>query len=267
VRQSPKFPDDFMTLDHTQRFAGRVDLYRRFRSRYPREVVDFLQERCGLTTKSVIADIGAGTGMLSELFLRNGNSVSAVEPNAEMRSACKELEATYPNLVCVEGTAERTGLADHSIDFVAAGRAFHWFDQEKCRQEFLRILSPSGWVVVLYLGRRKGPAPLLRDFEELLMTYGSDYASVRAQHNLESVCRKFFTGCEVHHAEYFSLQELSYEELEGQTLSFSVMPLPGDPRFEPMQRALQDYFGRYESKGRVKVPIVCEVYAGQMRHL
>src|SRR5579872_2324278 len=79
----------------TERFSSRVEAYRRFRSRYPREITAVLEERCGLTHDSVVADVGAGTGMLAEVFLENGNRVFAVEPNADMRAVCEELEERY----------------------------------------------------------------------------------------------------------------------------------------------------------------------------
>jgi ubiquinone/menaquinone biosynthesis C-methylase UbiE len=257
--------NDRKPRDHTKRFSQRVDVYRRFRSRYPRKIVDLLQERCGLNPTSVIADIGSGTGMLAEVFLENGNKVFAIEPNSEMRSACKELEASYSSLCCIDGTAEATTLPERSVDFVMAGRAFHWFNHKECRSEFVRILRQGGWVMFANEGRRKGAEPLLQDFEDLLMQYGSDYAATRAQFDMEGACRKFFVNCEIQRADFPSVQKLNYEELEGQTLSFSVIPLPEDPGFPAMRRALQDYFARYQSGGRVPVPTDCTIYFGQLR--
>jgi ubiquinone/menaquinone biosynthesis C-methylase UbiE len=110
-----------------------------------------------------------------------------------MRSACKELEASHSSLCCIEGTAEATTLPARSVDFVTAGRAFHWFKHEECRSEFMRILRPGGWVMFASLGRRKGTEPLLQDFDNLLMRY-PDYASIRAQFDnggsLSKVLRK-----------------------------------------------------------------------------
>lgn len=250
--------------DNTKRFTGRVNAYRRYRSRYPREVLGLLREYCGLTPRSVIADIGSGTGMLAEVFLENGNEVFAIEPNSAMRSACKELEASHSSLCCIEGTAEATTLPARSVDFVTAGRAFHWFKHEDCRSEFMRILRPGGWVMFASLGRQKGTEPLLQDFENLLMRY-PDYASIRAQFDMEEACRKFFVNCEIHRAEFPAVQNLSYEELEGQTLSFSMIPLPEDAGFPALRRALQDYFSRHQAGGRVPVPTDCTIYVGQLR--
>jgi hypothetical protein len=85
---------------------------------------------------------------------------------------------------------------------------------------------------------RKGTERLLQDFDNLLMRY-PDYASIRAQFDMEKACRKFFVNCEIHRAEFPDIQNLNYEELEGQTLSFSMVPLPEDAGFPALRRALQ----------------------------
>src|SRR5688572_27319071 len=137
-------------LDPTKRFTNRVDNYLKFRPRYPTEIIALLEKDCALTPDSVIADVGSGTGFLSELFLRNGNQVFGVEPNAEMRAAGERLLADYPNFASINATAEATTLPDSSVDFVTAGQAFHWFDREKARVEFQRILKADGWVVIVW---------------------------------------------------------------------------------------------------------------------
>ena len=75
------------------------------------------------------ADVGSGTGFLSELFLANGNLVLAIEPNLEMRSAGEKYLGNQPKFESIDGTAESTTLPDRSVDFVVAGQAFHWFDR------------------------------------------------------------------------------------------------------------------------------------------
>src|SRR5205085_307068 len=107
-------------------------------------------EECRLTQQSIIADIGSGTGILSELFLKNGNRVFGIEPNLPMREAGEKSIEQYPKFVSLEGFAEATTLSNHSVDFVVVGQAFHWFDQQSTRAEFSRILKPSGWVVLIW---------------------------------------------------------------------------------------------------------------------
>ncbi len=131
-----------MNSDSTARFSSRVADYVRYRPGYPRALVRLLEEECGLAPESVVADVGSGTGILSELFLHNGNRVYGVEPNREMREAGERLLAAYENFVSVDGRAEATTLEDACADFVTAGQAFHWFDPAGARREFQRILRP-----------------------------------------------------------------------------------------------------------------------------
>src|SRR2546422_10943946 len=57
-----------------------------FRSR---AAVDLLKTRCGLSPAAVVADIGSGTGILTELLLASGAQVIGVEPNDAMRAAAE----------------------------------------------------------------------------------------------------------------------------------------------------------------------------------
>src|ERR1700677_1865389 len=107
-----------MPENPTQRFTGRVQSYRRYRPGRPAEIVERLRWECRLGAESVIADVAAGTGLLTEIFLAAGFAVTAIEPNDEMRAACASLEHRYPKLRCVAGTAEATGLADGSVDLI-----------------------------------------------------------------------------------------------------------------------------------------------------
>src|SRR4029077_13490966 len=136
--------------DAKQRFSNRVADYVRYRPGYPSAVLDALRNECSLRPGHVIADIGSGTGFLSELFLKNGNRVYGVEPNTEMRQAGEEYLASYDNFSSIEGSAESTTLSDSSVDFVTAGQAFHWFERDAARAEFIRILKPAGWVVIAW---------------------------------------------------------------------------------------------------------------------
>src|SRR5881227_1352562 len=136
--------------DAKQRFSNRAADYVRYRPGYPSELLDVLRKECDLRPGHVIADIGSGTGFLSELFLRNGNRVFGVEPNREMRAAGEKLMAKYPDFSSIDATAEATTLRDASIDFATVGQAFHWFDPVRTRKEFARILRTDGWVVIVW---------------------------------------------------------------------------------------------------------------------
>ncbi len=170
-----------MSKSSTARFSDRVENYVRYRPGYPPEVLDLLRAECGLRPSHAVADIASGTGAFTRLLLENGNSVFAVEPNAAMREmGIQQLESLGSNrLVSVAGTAEETTLRSASVDFVTAAQAAHWFDLPRARAEFVRILRPEGWCVLIWNERETTGTPFLRDYEQLLLTYGTDYKEVR----------------------------------------------------------------------------------------
>ena len=178
--------------DPTQRFSSRVENYIKYRPDYPNAIIATLQEECQLSSTSLVADIGSGTGLLTELFLQNGNTVFAVEPNREMRDAGKRILQNYDGLHNVPGKAEDTTLADHSIDLIAAGQAFHWFDVEKTRAEFLRILKPGGYAMLIWNDRDTKATPFLIAYEQLLQQYATNYAEVNHKQFDDAALGHFF---------------------------------------------------------------------------
>ncbi len=251
---------------NTERFTGRVAEYERYRSRYPDEVISTLVERCGLTPQSHIADIGAGTGMLSELFLAYGNAVVAVEPNDEMRGACERLTQRWPGLQVRKGTAEATGLEDASMDLLAAGRAFHWFDPEPTRHEFQRILRRGGWIVLVSNSRVRDESPQSVAFEAILNEYGSDYEANRQRYKIDPTIDSFFVGGELFRTEFAGEQRLTLEELSGLTQSLSVAPLLSDPRYAALQSALENFFFEYQQDEAVVLATRCKLACGRFSH-
>lgn len=250
-------------LDPTRRFSNRVQNYLRYRPRYPSAIIPLLETECGLTRESVIADLGSGTGLLSELFLKNGNRVIGVEPNTEMRVAGEELLANYSEFSSVNGMAEATTLSDQSVDFVAAGQAFHWFDRERARPEFSRILKPSGWVVLAWNGFRVESGPLMAAYQELLLRHGTDYQEVRRE--LDSGDLESFFASESCRSAHFHFQQLfDYAGLEGRLLSSSFIPEPGHPNYEPMLRELREIFEAHQKDGKVAFEYETEIYYGQL---
>jgi SAM-dependent methyltransferase len=253
-----------MSKDPTARFSSRVSDYVRYRPGYPPAVAALLEEECGLTPASVVADVGSGTGLLSEIFLRRGNRVYGVEPNREMREAGERLLAAYPNFVSVEGRAEATTLEGASVDLVAAGQAFHWFDPAGARREFLRVLRPGGRVVLAWNDRRTAGTPFLEDYERLLLEYGTDYREVSAKYMEEAALSTLYGGAGFRTASFDNEQVFDFEGLRGRLTSSSYAPQPGDPRFEPMVRELEALFRRHERGGRVTVAYDTKVFHGRL---
>jgi SAM-dependent methyltransferase len=251
-------------LNPTGRFSNRVENYIKYRPSYPSGVIDLLQRECQLTTASVVADIGSGTGFLTSLFLKNGNPVFGVEPNKEMREAGERLLQNHPKFKSVDGTAEAATLPDESVDFITAGQAFHWFDREKARQEFVRILRPGGWVVLVWNDRNISARPFFTAYEDLLRTYGTDYEAVGHKHVDSAVVGSFFGADSFKLATFPNEQVFDCEGLKGRLLSSSYAPEPGHPKHAPMLERLKAIFDQYQVNGKVVFEYDTAVYYGRL---
>ena len=131
------------------KFNQLADIYEKYRPSYPQEYIKDIITKCHQNAESIVADIGAGTGILTRQFLQNNLKVIGVEPNADMRKILKKLEVNQ-KFRLVEGTAEHTNLEDNSIDLIVVAQAFHWFNKEEFKKECKRILKPNGSVWILW---------------------------------------------------------------------------------------------------------------------
>jgi SAM-dependent methyltransferase len=247
----------------TSRFSDRVENYVRYRPGYPPQVIETLKKECGLTPAHRIADIASGTGIWTKMLLENDLTVYGVEPNSDMRQAGERLLAGFPKFTSIDGKAEATTLPDATVDFVTAAQAAHWFDRERARREFSRILKPGGWLVLLWNEREVDTTPFLRAYERLLLTYGTDYEEVRHERTTDAV-NEFFDPSPYVERVYPMRQEFDYAGLEGRLLSSSYAPGPGHPKHEPMLRELRRIFDEHADEGRVAFDYKTRVYFGQM---
>jgi len=258
-----------MTQSPTARFSDRVENYVHYRPGYPAEVLDLLRDGCGLRPSHVVADVASGTGAFTRLLLENGNSVFAVEPNAAMREmGVRQLESlgsfqSNNRLVSVAGTAEETTLRSASVDFVTAAQAAHWFDLPRARAEFVRILRSQGWCVLIWNERETTTRCFLRDYEQLLLTYGTDYQEVRHERTTAMI-HEFFAPA-LSEERVFSLrQEFDYEGLAGRLLSSSYAPLEGHPSYGSMMQELERIFRAHAEHGEVAFEYKTRVFYGHL---
>jgi len=235
----------------------------RYRPSYPKAILELLRKQCGLTSDSVVADVASGTGIFTRILLESGNRVFGVEPNAEMRRAGEEYLAAFPRFTSIAGTAESTTLPDHDVDFVTAAQAAHWFDRARARAEFVRILKPGGWAVLIWNERETDTTPFLRDYEKLLLTYGTDYQEVRHERTTDEI-DGFFAPSPFQSAVLEMRQYCDYATLEGRLLSSSYIPASGHPGYEPMLRELSRIFEMHQKNGQVVLAYVTRVYYGQI---
>ncbi|HEX9544937.1 MAG TPA: class I SAM-dependent methyltransferase [Pyrinomonadaceae bacterium] len=257
-------PGLFDPMNSVNRFSSRVENYAKYRPGYPPGLLETLKSRCGLTKESLIADIGCGTGLLSEVFLKNGNAVFGIEPNELMRAKAEKLLKSFARFRGVAATAENTTLPKTSIDFITAGQAFHWFDREAAKQEFTRILKPEGWVVLVWNARRLDSTPFLREYEALLLRYSPDYPVVRHE-NVDDGIGELFAPQPMSSVSLENVQRLDFESLVGRLSSMSYAPEASQPNFEPMLSELRDIFDTHNENGVVNFEYDTKIYYGHLR--
>ena len=251
-------------MNSVSRFSSRVNDYAKYRPGYPSDILKVLRSDCGLTETSLIADVGSGTGLLSEVFLNNGNRVFGIEPNELMRKQAESTFETASRFNSIEGRAESTSLSDESVDFIVAGQAFHWFDRAAARREFARILKPEGWVVLVWNARKLESTEFLRAYEKLLLKYSADYAAVRHE-NVESELEQFFAPQRMFSATFDNVQHFQFASLQGRFCSSSYTPDATSPVFGTMLAELKEIFDTHNENGFVGFEYDTKMFYGHLK--
>ena len=249
-------------LDPTARFSDRVEDYVRHRPDYPSALVGWLRDAMGVEPGWRVADIGAGTGISSRMWLDAGHPVIGIEPNQAMRVAAQAAFHSSPDIEWVDGTAERTGLSDASVDLVSAAQAFHWFDPTAAHREWARILRPGGLAVVYWNSRVAQGNPFLEGYERLLRAFGTDYAIVAERHQDDAAMKCWFGAGLRGTTRFANHQRLDFDRLRGRLLSSSYAPQSGHPRHAAMLVALRELFESHAVDGHVVLDYATRVFAG-----
>lgn len=243
-----------------EKFTGKAGLYAKYRPSYPAVVVDRLYN---LTHAEAVADIGAGTGKFTEKLLAKPWRVAAVEPNLDM---CRELLGTVRGMAEIfTNPAEDTGLPSHSFGLVTVAQAFHWFDEEKFREECKRILTPDGRLAIIFNSRFQGG--IMPEREEICRKYcplfgARGHVGIRSDEEGDRFLRnEYFSSVEV-----FKMDNpvmMTREHFIGDALSRSYAPREGDPNYLPFVQELRALFDKWHRYGKVSVSYTTTCYAGK----
>ena len=246
-------------LDATKRFSNRANDYVKYRPGYPVRAIRYLCER-GINADAVVADVGSGTGILSKLLIPYARHVFGVEPNAAMRSEAEEVLGRLEKFTSIAGTAEDTGLPDSFIDVIVVAHAFHWFDQEAAVKEFKRIAKKPALLAVLW-NTRLDDTLFLRDYENLLETFGTDYRQVDHRKIEERQLEEYFLS-DFEKQEFGNEQVLDKDGLKGRLLSCSYVPKPGETDHDQLIRRAEEIFDEHQENGAVVLRYSTQVYSG-----
>jgi len=248
----------------TERFSSRAENYARYRPGYPHAALELLKQRCGLTPGALVADVGSGTGILTELLLSSGAYLIAIEPNDGMRAIAETSLGAHPHFRSIAGTAEATSLPPDSIDLWVAGQAFHWFDVPAAHREVLRVAREGAYAALLWNERPLEPSAFVNDYDALLVRHAAEYPEIRARRADEASMREFL-GRAMELVTFPNQQTLDFEGLRGRLLSSSYAPEAGHSEYEPMMAGLREVFRRHERAGQIVFPYRTLVYFAQLK--
>jgi SAM-dependent methyltransferase len=253
-----------MKNKNTEIFSGKAELYGKNRPAYPKEIVYFISTF--IKGADVVADIGAGTGIFTEMLCHLGCNLIAVEPNTDMLMRASENLRDYDNLTLVKSTAEETLLADKSVDLVTAAQSFHWFEPEKFRNECKRILRVNGRVMLMW-NTADYSTDIIKERNEIAAKYCAEFAKREKQPsplkgNSDDIIT--FFGGENEYESYLLRNDLEFDcdGYVGYELSHSYAPKEGDKNFKAYTAALKSFFDSYSEGGKIVIPNVTECYFG-----
>jgi ubiquinone/menaquinone biosynthesis C-methylase UbiE len=250
-------------MNSKEKFSGKVANYAKYRPSYPAQFIDYLVKEAGLTEDSIVADIGAGTGILTRLIAGRVQTVYAVEPNPDMRQACREQCRRLTNVIPVDGSAEDTQLAGHSIDLITVAQAFHWFDREKSKAEFKRILKPDGKAVLAW--NKPANTQVTRDYDELCRLLCPHYQGLAGGSELTAEAfREFFRNGYCDYRVFANNGESSLENYLGGSLSASYAPSESDDNYGEFIAGLTRIFNKCSANGVLLLHVQTHSYTGQI---
>jgi SAM-dependent methyltransferase len=233
-------------------FSSKVAEYAASRPDYPAALFEALRMRANLVAGAVVADVGAGTGLLTHGLLRIGCRVVAVEPSPEMRGAADRLLGGIDGYRSVKGTAESIPLEAGSVHLITAAQAFHWFDVERARAEFLRVLRPEGQVALIWNDRITDD-PVNLALEEIFAEFGGAKRAALVAHEERSNVPKFFGSATPIELSWAHGHRLDENGLLALVLSRSYMPGRGTPSGPAIEDRVRRAFRRFENGGAISV--------------
>ena len=245
------------------RFTEKADDYKKFRPGYPDSLIVYLAEKCGLTDKSLIADVGSGTGIFSRLLLEQGLNVFAVEPNEAMRIKAETDLNGFEKFKSINAGAEDLPFEDSSIDLITVAQAFHWFDRGKCKVEFKRVLKTEGYAALIW-NERLHDTEFLVDFELLLKNNLEEYKCVDHKNITIEVITDFFLPNEFEIVKRPINQGFNLEDFIGRVISSSYAPQYGTKEGDLFINALTDLFNKHKQNNQVEFRYDSTMYLGKL---
>ena len=235
----------------------KATLYEKYRLPYADEMVDGLLEHIGKV--DVVADVGAGTGQLARMFAGRSTKVYAVEPDPAMREVASASLADFATVEILDGCAERSTLAENSVDLVVIGNAFHRFSPEACA-ELLRVLKEQGWIaLVRYAFTNKAFADML--FSKLGALEGFSSRTEKARY--ETPIQNLFGDGQIYVLSYPQSHTEGWTAFFGAACAGIEAPEPADRDYGEFEAINRQVFDAFAVDGKIQIDYETRVSFGQ----
>ena len=254
-------------MENTKKFTGKAAAYSKYRPDYPSAYIDYLMQSNSLNLDSTIADIGSGTGILTQQLLDKGFQVHAVEPNDNMRIEAETKLKNYPNFISHNASAEHTGLSNNSIDLITAAQAFHWFDKTLFKIEAKRILKKDGNVSLVFNNRILSD-PLIIENATICRTYCPGFKGF--SNGIFNNNKEFQRVIQGFYKDKFEYREFEHpipfhlDGFIGRNLSSSFSISSNDENYMNFIDALTELFYKYSKDGVLMMPNLTISYQGEI---
>lgn len=262
-------------MDSKDKFTRKAENYLKHRPLYPDAFIEYLKREVGLSKDSVVADIGAGTGILTKRLAGMVKTIYAVEPNISMRTACEQYCIGKENIIIIDGSAEDTALPNSLIDFVTVAQAFHWFNLEKFKLECQRILRPSGKAILVW-NCKLSEDPITKERERICKKYCPDFKGFAGGQGTAGLgysdkepekpknCISFFRHGNFEFREFENNLSEGMDNFIGGVLSSSYALNKEDENFIHFIGELTELFKKFNVNGVLVTPNVTRSYVGEV---
>jgi ubiquinone/menaquinone biosynthesis C-methylase UbiE len=249
-----------MGITHTA-YSLKAEQYARYRWDYSAPAIQFIHERAHINAHTRMADIGSGTGILTQHFVERVRFIAAIEPDASMRAWAERSLGQYPAFHSISACAEKIPLPDHSMDVIVVGQAIHWFAPTLAQPEFCRILNSAGSLVVIWN----------QPTEQQLGHSLHDVCSAENGWELSNPARQpvdlaiYFGHGAFTRQEYKVTQKQTWEQFLGALCSDSHAPAADHPAFTRFTAAAQRVFDQRSVDGELTSTYLSIVNIGQVK--
>ncbi|MBI1927893.1 methyltransferase domain-containing protein, partial [Candidatus Poribacteria bacterium] len=121
---------------------------------FPEAVRDKALSIAGVQAGQIAADIGCGSGFITEGLIREGLQVIAVDQSEAMLVEMKMKFAEIKTIDYRAGEAAQLPIPDESVDYAFANMYLHHVEVPSAAiKEMARILKPSGKLVITDLDK------------------------------------------------------------------------------------------------------------------